>query len=133
MGENLERLRELTNSLPAVPLIKLVKASSDKTVEYETQDGTPFFGLGLFNNGYVAVRRVFMGKGTLVPHHTHAGKEFMIVYSGKVRFRRSRGERVYGIGDILCFDPNEEHNGEALEHTWLIAITIPAEKGYPDG
>ena len=67
MNENLDRLRELTDSLPAVPLVKLVKARSATTIEYDTIDGTPFFGLGLFNNGLVAVQRIFMGKGVKVP------------------------------------------------------------------
>ena len=70
--------------------------------------------------------------GGLFPEHLHIESEYGLIYVGKVIVSVNGKERTLGIGDCVKVDPALPHWAKALENTWLIAITIPKSKDYPE-
>jgi quercetin dioxygenase-like cupin family protein len=129
MESQLEKLRELTMALP--DLRELTKFNTDGTVNYDVTEGTGM-GVCLFNTPDIAVQRVSYSKGMTFPGHNHNEIEIAIVYVGLFRsFTAKHGVIDQKPGDIVRFEPGENHSHEALEDVELIAITIPASKDYP--
>jgi len=124
---NLEVLEELTNALS----LKRMSDLSGNHVEYRAQVGT-VLGFGLFKDGEVGIQRAFMSKGSIIHPHFHPEWEIVIVYHGKLKFRYDSKEQVIGVNEYIVFANSEPHDAEALEDTWMIAVTIPASEGYPN-
>jgi quercetin dioxygenase-like cupin family protein len=128
---NLDVLRELTARLPSLNDL-LGRGGTYTNYAVEGGSEAECVGMSILNNGSVAVQDSFMTKGTIFPHHTQEEIEHLIVYKGRLLVH------VAGVPDIVLeagghvrFNPNVSHGVEALEKTWLIAITVPAGKGYP--
>jgi len=134
MSEYLQKLRELTDTLPSFP--SLVKMESNNRIDYNVDNGVSF-AFGLLSQTEVAVANVFISSGAVFPKHSHKENEFLIVYEGGlvVEICDAGGEDYRSIivetGGSVYFDNNERHIVTALEDTWLIAITVPAAEGYP--
>ena len=131
MRENghLEKLRELTQEVKK--LDSFVLEVDQDVIEYDLEVGSSI-GYGLFHIDDVAVQRNDMTKGTIFPEHKHEESEFMVVYRGKARYEFDGKEKIVTPGKFIYFIPNQPHACEALEDTSMIAITIPADKGYPN-
>ncbi len=127
MNEHLNKLREITTTLP-----DLSAKIAFGLIEYET-DGKPITGIGLYNNGVVAVQRCQLPKGTHLKEHTHTEAETMLVFMGLVKFNCPDWSepRLVGVGDVIQFAPGVPHEATAIQETQMIAITIPAGDGYP--
>ena len=129
MESQLEKLRELTMQLP--DLREYTKFNTDGTVNYDVSEGTGL-GVCLYNTPDIAVQRVSYSKGMTFPGHNHKEIEIAVVYSGLFRsVTTGKGMIDQRPGDMVRFEPDENHCHEALEDTELIAITIPASKDYP--
>jgi len=125
----------------------ILKEHSD-FIEYDPENSGTFIGFGLHKEPAVAVQRVFMSKGTNIVKHCHTEDEYVTVYRGKLTLNRegehpaivdgnlvttSNRDIIIGVNGAIHFHSNEWHEGVALEDTWVISITIPADiKGYPD-
>lgn len=129
MNNNLAYLRELTEQLP--DLSAMIKEGGGKVIEYDVV-GT-CIGFCLHKEAGVAVQRVFMSKGTTFNEHVHDESEVMTVYKGKLVFDCKKGFVEVEAGQSISFVPGEYHSAEAAQDTWLIATTVPADPGYPDG
>jgi quercetin dioxygenase-like cupin family protein len=131
---NIDKLKKLTEDLPAVPKLKeLIKSTnpSNCTVNYQVENGTSF-GLCLLSRSEVAVMELFVSKGTGWPVHIHSEeKEWGILYRGKLKVTIDGKDRVLGPGDCVFFDKEVAHSSHAVEDTWLIATSIPRIDGYP--
>ena len=124
-------LRKMTDELPSIPKLEELKEGEGRKVEYSTLYGE-IFGMSLFNNNKVAVQRTFMEKDSVINFHTHPCIEVMIVYEGELKILKKDGEEIIlQLGDSIHLDVDEAHAGEALNDTWLIAVTVPADPGYP--
>lgn len=131
---SLERLTELTLCLePPLTVAALATFPADGAVEYRV-DGT-CIGFNLWNEDRISVQRCFLSSGAVFPEHTHKkSTEWIIVYSGALRVK-------YGEEDFTTVVPGEGvqiaigqlHTVESLEDTWMIAVTVPADPGYPTG
>jgi len=130
---HIEFLKELTEKLP--PLNSLL-VRNNNFVEYSIKggEGAECVGMNLLNNGKVAVQDCFITPGGIFPNHIHEEVEYLIVYSGRVRVVFLDKPPVeLGVGDFYRAESGEVHGLEGLEKSWLIGVTIPAAKGYPDG
>jgi len=128
MGSNLKEMAEAL-----IPLSDLVIGKAQSSwVEYKVESGT-CFGFGLFKQDEVAVQRVFLSKGTIFPEHMHSCWEYLIVYKGNLQHCIGNDAKNLGPTNYVTISPGMTHAGKAKEDTWLIAITIPAGKGYPNG
>lgn len=128
MSDNIQKLEKLVDKLP--DLSAIVRNLMGPHVEYDVGDGL-CVGFGLFNNERVAVQRTAMSKGTVFPRHKHEAKEVIIVTFGKLKVRCDGMEKELQVGDVFYFPHGQDHSIEALEDTWMIALTIPSAKGYP--
>ncbi len=126
--EYLDKLRDLTPKLSAfVPS----DARSD-VIEYETSCGT-VIGFGLLAREEVAVQRVFLSFGSKFPRHQLNETEFLIPYIGSLKVTINGETTLYKPGEACVLPPNTPHSTEAMEDTYIVAVTVPAdEKGYPD-
>lgn len=124
----------------------IVTSTNNSMTHYATtNDYGTFIGFGLYNDGDVAVQRVFMSRGTEVPEHAHEEDEYVIIYKGTFEFAAKNGGATckgkYGklVGDTIVLKEKDHiyipsnvlHGGKMLEDTWIISVTIPAAAGYP--
>jgi anti-sigma factor ChrR (cupin superfamily) len=126
MHENLLKLQELTEALPV--LTNIANLSKIGFVKYEVECGS-CHGVGLFKDKSVAVQMAIATAGTKFPAHSHNEYEFIVLVSGKLI---SNGIEYDGPCSFYV------RTGEFHEHTFLtdcviIAVTVPASEGYPDG
>ena len=128
MNKSLEKLRELTEQLPA-PLLSTMSTLSSGYGEYEV-DGT-CIGFTLHNQAEVAVQRSFICTGTFCPNHEHNSHEFLLVYQGRLVVHLHDTEYPIGVADCIHIEPNTPHSVMATDDSWLLGITVPAEEGYP--
>lgn len=125
---SMKRLKELTDRLP--PLVDLI-ATRAESVEYEVSQGT-VHGFGLWKDTQLAVQRAYLSKGAAFPRHSHEAYEYLIVYRGRLRVKLNGDEQIVKTGEAAILQPGQAHSVEALEETWILAVTVPAVEGYPD-
>ena len=128
--QNLERMRELVDKLP--PPLTALALEAVAGIHYVTEGGE-CMGVCLFNVPRVAVQRAFMSEGARLPIHTHDGKEVLVLYAGALTVTVGAETRKYGAGDVIEFVAHTAHVVAAQTDTWMIAVTIPADEGYPRG
>ena len=135
MGYSLDKLEELTEKLPGIPkLTDLVVSDnpSKHSIIYNVEKGTSF-GFALLSRKDVAVMELFVSKGTSWPPHVHnEEKEWGLVYKGKLSVVVEDKKVILQPGDCIIFEKGKIHSSEALEDTWLIAVSIPRIEGYPE-
>lgn len=134
----LKEFKEIRKSLPLDNLKYVINGLNNSEVKYISDEGEDILGYGLFKTDLVAVQRALMLEGTTIAKHHHPNsKEWLIVFEGELILLDDKGKEIkrIGVGDHIIFEPNEPHrlktnpeNGD----TWMIAITIPADEGYPN-
>lgn len=81
---------------------------------------------------HVAVARVTLDAGTVVPVHRHPNEQVSIIVSGHLRFTLGeRGERIetLGPGEALHIPPGAPHGAEAIETCVVLDVfSPPAER-----
>lgn len=135
---SLNILEELTKEIKTPPTLKDHEVNRRGCIiEYEGDKGT-VLGFGLLNKATVAVQDVFSSKGSLFCQHSHVVREWFILYKGKYKviiFDDSGDtvifEKVLAPGDSIYIDPHRLHSCEALEDSWMLAVTVPADEDYP--
>ena len=127
-----EELERMTNELPPIIRVEdIVAFSNEGYVEYSVEKGRAF-GLMLLDKESVSVMRLYMSKGTIFPETSNSSSETVIVFRGSVKARIDGKDRcILNQGDSISFKPDQRHGGEALEDTWLIAVSVPRIEGYP--
>jgi len=128
MCDYVNKLKELTNKL--APLSSYIQ-NPGNVVEYNLPGGK-VIGWGLLNIPEIAVQKVFGVAGSSLPNHLHeVEKEIIIVYRGHIRITTDDGVHDLKAGDCLTVPPGKVHSSYSETNVELIAITIPAEKGFP--
>lgn len=132
--KELNKLKELTHNLPAVPTLKEMihnPGNIRSYIEYEVEEGTAI-GFGLLNQKEIAVQKLFLSKGTIFPTHYHLEEhEFIVVFQGSLEIEESGFKHVLKEKDCVKLEAGKNHKGLALEDCWIIVISIPSIEGYP--
>ncbi len=129
-ADHLKYLRALTEALPSLSRIS-VGVGTSGVVHYEVGDGT-CIGFSLWNDGNIAVQRVFLSAGTKFPAHIHTGHEWVMVFSGNAIFQEEGSDPITLQPGSYVYDPPERaHCFTAITDCWALAVTIPADEGYP--
>lgn len=129
----IDTLKQLTNDLPAIPKLDdlIHNAGFNRNyIEYEVPSGT-CIGFGLLNQKEVSVQKVVMTEGCNFPYHEHTSFEILVIFKGKLEVEIDGEKSILTIGDKVRFDKETPHAAHALEETWMIAISIPKDDGYP--
>lgn len=127
-----EDLLEYTKKLPS--LFELAKGKTLNVVEYEVEVGM-CFGFGLINTPPIAAQLSVLSAGTDFPLHEHKEPvlvEWLHVYKGSIEITIDGISKVVKKYESICINRGEEHSVIALENTKILAVTMPAEKGFPD-
>ena len=131
---SLDKLTELTNNLePPLTITALANFPADGAVEYRV-DGT-CIGFNLWNESRISVQRCFLSAGAVFPEHTHEhSAEWLIVYAGLLQVQYGEEDMVTVLpGQCVQFSPGQLHTVAAIEDSWMIGVTVPADPGYPTG
>jgi quercetin dioxygenase-like cupin family protein len=132
---NIQKLKELTETLPKLPLLEeLVEWQGKGYTELSVDAGGPVISLNCYKTSSIAIVRVFAEQRTKIKFHTHAGYEYIIVYQGQIQITFETDE-VFKLkkNDFLSIPPNMGHQTEWIENSWFVAIIIPAAEGHPNG
>jgi len=132
MCESLEKLRELTPKLEVPLFTEFGVEKIGEAIKYKIGKGT-MLSVGLKKMGSIAVADTFMSKGSMALSHRHLQKEIVIVYEGAVIFEVDNRNILLQEGDVLEINSNTPHSVvNVVEDTHVIAITIPADKSFPN-
>jgi hypothetical protein len=101
--------------------------------QVSTEKGMAFIR-GLLKLNEIAVVDNMASAGTIYPKHTHDACEVFVVYKGSMRlFWGQKRIEINERDKPYYFDARKEHWAEFIKDTRFIAITKPAEKGWPNG
>ena len=131
---SLDKLAELTQKLePPLTASSLASFPVDGAVEYRV-DGT-CIGFNLWNESHISVQRCFLSAGAVFPEHVHEySAEWLIVYSGLLQVQYGKEDMVTVLpGQCAQFAPGQLHTVAAIEDSWVVGVTVPADSSYPAG
>jgi len=129
--DNLEKLRELTKNLPPVPKLEDFKSEQEKSTEYMLEVGT-CISYNLLSRSEASVALTFISSGGKFPEHQHSEKEFAVIISGSMIVYKGDKKETLGVGGCMVFNEGQSHRVRALEDVWLIAVTVPQSKDFPN-
>lgn len=131
MDNTLDKLRELTNNLPPVPKLGEFKVEHPAFTEYVMDVGS-CISYNLLNQKEVSVAKTFISSGGQFPEHDHDEAEYAVVFSGAMIAYYGDKKKTMMAGDCIKFEKGEKHRVRALEDTWIIAVTVPRSKDFPN-
>lgn len=127
--EAIENLEKLQKRIPR--LEDLVAAIDGSFVQYEMERGFAV-GRGCLWDHECAVQKYFATGGTFT-EHTHEEWEYFIVLEGTGRVFLDEEAREFGPHDCIVIEPETAHRWEYDTPVKMIAATVPASRGYPNG
>ena len=71
-----------------------------------------------------------LGKGAVIPMHTHIHEQIGYLVSGKVLFTIEGKEYITNPGDSWCILGGVEHKAEALEESFVIEVFAPVREEF---
>ena len=135
-----QEFRELSRTIKCLPELEdLIGFRGNGWIDYDVAEGsvrgqnllTLISAPGL---GGISIQRAIFTAGSKIAEHSHPDcREWLIVYRGNLRLVRMGVEHDISVGNYACLAPGEAHWAVAVEDTEIIGITIPENKGYPDG
>ena len=81
----------------------------------------------------MTVARLTLGKGSLVPRHSHPNEQVSTIESGRARFVFDDGETVVSTGESLQIPGGVPHAVEALEDTVALDLFSPPREDWIRG
>ena len=129
LSKNIIRLKEITPLLSFV----LEDKKCNNCIKYKLKIGS-CTGYYLYNDNKIAIQRAFITKGSEFPKHTHKDeKEWLIICNGHIIIEFESGESLnLNEGDFCFVEKGIPHWMIAKEDTWIVGITVPADRGYPN-
>ena len=124
-SNNIDKLKELTVKLNGFTIQK------NNKVIYDLEGGEAK-GYGLYSNAIVAIQRCFCPKNTKFLNHTHNEIKYLIFYDGGGKIIINGKTKEFCVGSFFVIEAKVEHSIIFDEDTWVIGITIPKAKGYPE-
>lgn len=115
-------LRELVNTM----------IRRNGTVTCETEHGKILLK-HLHKRTKMAVLMCSMPQGSSFPEHRHTVVEWLHVESGELEITVNGSEpQVLRAGETIRIQPNDAHTSTALTPVEVLAVTMPADEGFPD-
>lgn len=126
---NLDRLRELTETLPTFPG-EVLRQNHCK--EYEMEKGICLGWYLYVRNNEIGVHRWYSPKGTIFPKHAHGEDEWIFVYRGHLNLKLVSGDIRLINREFYYIPPDTAHGATFPEDTYYLTITIPPAKEFPN-
>ncbi len=94
---------------------------------------SPLLGRRMIHGGKMTVARIRLGKGAVVPMHSHANEQVSMVESGALRFVIAGEERILHAGEVMVIPPDAPHLVEALEDSLAVDLFSPPREDWIRG
>src|ERR1022692_1819329 len=94
---------------------------------------SPLVGRKMIHGKTMTVAHIRLGKGAVVPMHSHPNEQVSMVQSGALRFVLSGEERILRAGDTLVIPPEAPHMVEALEDSLAVDLFSPPREDWIRG
>ena len=131
MCKDLEKLKNITNSLSEIPMLSDFKHYGGNLTQYKFKKGN-VISLSLYDDE-IKIQKSFMAKNNCFDTHKHiASKEIFIILEGKLELYMNGVTKILNRYDNLVINKNIPHSGKALTDLWVITLIIPNEDGCSD-
>lgn len=128
LNENLNRIRELTDSVK--PLHLIAKINEDHVI-YSVEKGS-CGGVALYKDEQMAIQLSFLGPDTILKNHVHDELEILICHEGDITVHMPGNDIDLERGGMVRIQPGTSHIAISKNGCRLVAITLPASDGYPN-
>lgn len=91
------------------------------------------FGRKFFTGEKITMAFISIGKGMLVPMHSHEGEQFSYCISGALKFKIGGEEMTLRAGELVIIPSNVPHQAEAIEEFTGIDVFSPIRTDWLDG
>ncbi len=81
----------------------------------------------------MTVARIYLGKGAVVPRHSHENEQVTVLMEGRLRFLFDSGPVEVAPGQALEIPPNAAHQVEALEDSVAMDLFAPRREDWIRG
>jgi quercetin dioxygenase-like cupin family protein len=128
----IEELEALTQAVINAGSVDIPFHKDDGMQTYDLEQGTAM-AFKLLKKPEIAVADSFLSKGTIFPLHNHdISIEVLFLYKGKVTLITEKiGRKTLKPGDFISITKGDGHALLVKEDSWIVAITMPAEKSFP--
>lgn len=111
--------------------LETMKLHDWATIEREQMN--PEFARQVIHGDNMTVARVYLKKGSIVPRHSHANEQIMLLLEGKLKFIFDDREVVVQPGQNLQIPGNEPHGVESLEDSVALDLFSPVREDWIRG
>jgi quercetin dioxygenase-like cupin family protein len=133
MCESLNKLNELTNNLPPIPNFKQFEIGGEKHSKMYAVVNGEMRGYTIHSQPELSIAKVHMTKGSLLEEHIHGeSDELLVVIDGELKLIIDNRITTLKKFDHIKISKSINHIAFAPEETWLVAVTIPKDDGYPE-
>jgi quercetin dioxygenase-like cupin family protein len=99
----------------------------------EREKLNPLLARQVIQSDNMTVARMYLGKGCLVPEHSHHNEQISMVEQGSAKFVVAGEERIMHAGEALRIPPNVPHHVEALEDCVALDLFSPRREDWIRG
>jgi quercetin dioxygenase-like cupin family protein len=93
----------------------------------------PLLARQVIQSDNMTVARMYLGKGCLVPEHSHHNEQISMFEQGSAKFVVAGEERIMHAGEALRIPPNVPHYVEALEDCVALDLFSPRREDWIRG
>jgi quercetin dioxygenase-like cupin family protein len=93
----------------------------------------PLLSRWVIHTEQMTIARIWLGKGSVVPLHSHVNQQVTMLKSGVLRFDMGGEEIILRAGEVLAIPPNLPHRVEALEESMATDLFTPAREDWIRG
>jgi len=93
----------------------------------------PLLTRRMIHSGKMTIARLWLGKGAVVPLHSHTNEQVTMLKTGALRFEMGGERFTLQPGDVLVIPPNLPHRVEALEDSTVTDLFTPARVDWVNG
>src|SRR5579863_3449 len=93
----------------------------------------PLLSRRVIHTEQLTIARLWLGKGSVVPLHSHVNQQVTMLQSGALEFEIAGERFVLKAGEVLVIPPNLPHRVVALEESTATDLFTPAREDWIRG
>jgi quercetin dioxygenase-like cupin family protein len=99
----------------------------------EEEPLNPLLGRKMIHGQHLTIARIRLGKGAVVPTHSHPNEQVSMLESGALRFTIAGEESILRGGEAVVIPPDTPHMVEALEDSLAVDLFSPRREDWIRG
>ena len=81
----------------------------------------------------ITLAKIYLGKGAIVPRHSHHNEQITTVQSGRLKFVFDDREQIVETNETLVIEAHAPHLVEALEESVALDVFSPVREDWRSG